>query len=116
MKASDRAARWRREMAKGWTRLALLTLLARGESYGYAVVAALDERGLPGASDATIYPLLRDLEREGALDSEWRSVGEGVPARKYYTLTPEGDALRRDLLAAWTELRQALDTWLEESE
>jgi PadR family transcriptional regulator PadR len=74
----------------------------RGESYGYQVVQDLDARGLPGISGGTVYPVLNRLEAEGQLKSEWRE-GSGGPGRKFYRITPQGEAWLAETASAWQD-------------
>lgn len=68
----------------------VLLAIARGHRYGFEI---MDASGLP---DGTVYPALRRLEAAGLLDSSWEdeevALGEGRPARRYYRLTPQGEA------------------------
>jgi len=102
--------RWTRELRKGSTKLALLTLLADAESYGYEILTNLRARaGEHGATEATVYPLLHDLEERGFLRSRWRANEPGVPPRKYYALTREGQLLLDALREAWARYRAEMD-------
>ena len=110
-KPRDRkAARAERELMRGAGPAAVLALLARrGEMYGYELVAALSA-GSDGAlamGQATLYPLLYNLEAKGLLKATWRETPAGR-RRKYYALTARGrrrlDAHRRQ----WRAVTQAL--------
>jgi len=105
-----RVARAERELMRGAGPAAVLALLARrGEMYGYELVAALSA-GSDGALDmgqATLYPLLYNLEAKGLLKATWRETPAGR-RRKYYALTAKGrrrlDAHRRE----WRAVTRAL--------
>lgn len=102
--------RWTKELRKGSTKLALLTLLGDAESYGYEILTNLRARaGEHGATEATVYPLLHDLEERGFLRSRWRANEPGVPPRKYYALTRDGQVLLEALREAWTKYRADMD-------
>lgn len=75
-----------------------------GREYGYALLASLQSAGVP-VDGNTLYPLLRKLESNGILLSEWET-GQGRP-RKFYSLTPQGDELRRALVQDLDEVRNA---------
>jgi DNA-binding PadR family transcriptional regulator len=66
----------------------VLEALARGYHYGFDI---MDATNLPSG---TVYPILRRLEREGMVNSEWEAEGvaqsEQRPPRRYYALTGEG--------------------------
>lgn len=86
--------------------LACLELL-RIPGYGYGLLEALDRRGF--ATDAnTLYPLLRRLEKQGLLTSEW-NTDEARP-RKFYRTSPAGDRLAHVLTAEWRSLTAAIDS------
>ena len=69
---------------------AVLLAIRHGHRYGFDV---MDATGLP---DGTVYPILRRLERRGVLTASWEAEGharaEQRPARRYYALTPAGEA------------------------
>ena len=88
------------ELRRGVLVLAVLTQL-RQEQYGYSLRQALAERGMP-IEEGTLYPLLRRLEGQGLLASEWKI--ENGPPRRYYRLNDAGEALLAELTATWNAL------------
>lgn len=88
------------ELRRGALVLAVLTQL-RQEQYGYSLRQALAERGMP-IEEGTLYPLLRRLEGQGLLASEWKI--ENGPPRRYYRLNDAGEALLAELTATWNAL------------
>jgi DNA-binding PadR family transcriptional regulator len=88
------------ELRRGTLILCVLSQL--GESrYGYALVQTLEEKGI--AIDAnTLYPLLRRLEKQGLLCSEWNT--EEAKPRKYYKRTVYGDQIFTELVKQWNSL------------
>ncbi|HEY7225262.1 MAG TPA: PadR family transcriptional regulator [Micromonosporaceae bacterium] len=92
------------ELRRGTVVLACLLIL-RQPNYGYALLELLARGGV--AVDAnTLYPLLRRLERQGLLTSDW-DTGESRP-RKFYRTSDEGSKLADLLLGDWDELTTAL--------
>ena len=89
--------------------LAVLARLKRPE-YGYSLRQAMAERGM-AIEEGTLYPLLRRLEDQGLLSSEWRI--EDGPPRRYYTLSAEGRALLKTLTGTWRELVETANRLLE---
>ena len=75
------------------TQAIVLLILAQAKSYGYDIRRRLEDFGYersesdPGA----LYRLLRELETDGFITSEWTTAGTG-PARRYYSLTDAGRA------------------------
>ena len=88
------------EIRRGALVLAVLTQL-RQVQYGYSLRQALAQRGMP-IEEGTLYPLLRRLESQGVLASEWRI--EDGPPRRYYRLNDAGEALLAELTASWNAL------------
>ena len=99
------AERWLQQMRKGSTKLAILHLAATDDRYGYEVVAEVRARTKGGISldEGNVYPALHDLEKQGFLAAYWREVEPGIPARKYYRITPQGRDLHERMVAAWKE-------------
>jgi DNA-binding PadR family transcriptional regulator len=88
------------ELRRGALVLAVLSQL-RQVRYGYSLRQALAARGM-AIEEGTLYPLLRRLEGQGVLDSEWRI--EDGPPRRYYRLNDAGEALLAELTASWNAL------------
>ena len=80
-----------KELVGASARPILLSILARGESYGYAIMQRVHD--LSGGEvewkDGTLYPVLHRLEDEALITSAWRTAGTGR-RRKYYSITPQG--------------------------
>jgi PadR family transcriptional regulator PadR len=93
-------AKLEQELRRGVIVLAALSQL-REPQYGYSLRQALAEQGM-AVEEGTLYPLLRRLEAQGLLASEWRI--EDGPPRRYYTLSAEGKKLYTDLTASWRNL------------
>jgi PadR family transcriptional regulator, regulatory protein PadR len=93
------------ELRRGTVVMAALATLNR-PTYGYALLEALADAGF--AVDAnTLYPLLRRLEKQGLLTSEWNT--EESRPRKFYRVSPEGSSLLDALLAEWQELHTSIE-------
>src|SRR3954464_11446366 len=90
----------RLELRRGCLIVAVLAQL-RAEHYGYALRKALADRGLD-IEENTLYPLLRRLESQGLLVSEWRE--EEKRNKRFYRLSPEGHGILQKLLAEWRHL------------
>lgn len=97
------------ELRRGALVLAVLSQL-RTAQYGYSLRQALADRGMP-IEEGTLYPLLRRLEAQGVLASEWRI--EDGPPRRYYRLNVAGEALLADLTRTWNALAATMANLLE---
>jgi PadR family transcriptional regulator PadR len=99
------------ELRRGTVVLACLRLL-RTPGYGYGLLQELERRGF--TTDAnTLYPLLRRLEKQGHLVSEW-NTDESRP-RKFYRTSDAGTRLARTLTVDLREITTAVDALPEES-
>ena len=106
----EQAGKLEQDLRRGVLVLAVLSQL-RTPQYGYSLRQALAERGMP-IEEGTLYPLLRRLEGQGLLASEWR-IDDGPP-RRYYTLSPAGAETYRDLTTAWGSLTSVVAALLHE--
>ena len=98
------------ELRRGVIVLAALSIL-RSEGYGYSVLRQLSEHGLE-VDQGTLYPLLRRLESQGLLESNWR-IEEARP-RRYYQTSAEGESMLQNLTEEWKRITQAVDIILKE--
>jgi PadR family transcriptional regulator PadR len=95
----------RLELRRGSLILAVLAEL-RAEQYGYTLRKALEDRGL-AMDEGTLYPLLRRLETQGLLVSEWRE--QDKRNKRFYKLSPDGRAVLKQLQTEWKEIGEALN-------
>jgi PadR family transcriptional regulator PadR len=95
----------RMELRRGSLVLAVLAQL-RTEQYGYTLRKALAEHGM-AIDEGTLYPLLRRLESQGLLVSEWRE--EDKRNKRFYVLSAEGKTILKQLLAEWKSIDSSLN-------
>src|SRR5689334_14308797 len=95
----------RMELRRGSLVLAVLGAL-KAEQYGYTLRKSLAERGTE-IDEGTLYPLLRRLESQGLLASEWRE--EEKRQKRFYRLSAEGRAILRRLTVEWKSIQSSLD-------
>jgi len=98
------------ELRRGCLTLAVLTQL-RTERYGYTLRKALADDGLE-IDEGTLYPLLRRLESQGLLVSQWRE--EEKRNKRFYKLSPVGEQTLTQLLAEWKRINTSLTKILQE--
>jgi PadR family transcriptional regulator PadR len=101
----------RMELRRGCLIVAVLAQL-REEHYGYTLRKALDDQGL-SIDEGTLYPLLRRLESQGLLISEWRE--ENKRNKRFYRLSPQGELTLKQLLDEWQTINKSLDRILQEA-
>jgi PadR family transcriptional regulator PadR len=100
------------ELRRGTLVLMVLSQLDQ-KQYGYSLSQSLTEQGVE-VDQSTLYPLLRRLEKQGLLESEW-SVEESRP-RRYYVLNKTGREVLETLKQEWFALSEALNHLLGKDE
>src|SRR6185295_512384 len=95
----------RLELRRGCLALAVMAAL-RSERYGYTLRKTLADHGME-IDEGTLYPLLRRLESQGLLVSQWRE--EDKRNKRFYRLSTEGKTILKKLLAEWKSLNSSLD-------
>jgi PadR family transcriptional regulator len=95
----------RLELRRGCLILAVLAEL-RTERYGYTLRKALADQGME-IDEGTLYPLLRRLENQGLLASEWRE--EEKRNKRFYRLSTEGKQILKQLTAEWKSINASLN-------
>lgn len=101
----------RLELRRGCLIVAVLAQL-RTERYGYTLRKALADDGL-AIDEGTLYPLLRRLETQGLLVSEWRE--EEKRNKRFYRLSPVGEEILQQLLKEWESINGSLARILQEA-
>jgi len=94
----------RLELRRGCLVIAVMAAL-RSEQYGYTLRRLLADRGM-AIDEGTLYPLLRRLETQGLLVSEWRE--EDKRQKRFYRLSPVGKLVLKQLRAEWQSLNTSL--------
>ncbi len=97
------------ELRRGVIVIAVLSQLCE-EQYGYSLLKLLSDQGL-AIDQGTLYPLLRRLESQGLLQSDWRIADETRP-RRYYVISPQGRAALTRLKREWGSLVAAVQQML----
>ena len=100
----------RLELRRGCLIVAVLAQL-RQEHYGYTLRKALAEEGL-AIEESTLYPLLRRLETQGLLTSQWRE--EEKRNKRFYRLSSEGETILTQLLVEWNGINESLHKILKD--
>ena len=98
------------EMRRGYLVASVLAAL-NVEQYGYSLRKRLGDEGLE-VDEGTLYPLLRRLESQGLLASEWRE--EDKREKRFYRLSPAGERVVRLLVAEWRGLNASIARILED--
>jgi len=101
----------RLELRRGCLILAVLAAL-RTERYGYTLRKSLADQGME-IDEGTLYPLLRRLETQGLLVSEWRE--QDKRQKRFYRLSDNGNQILERLLVEWQSMNASLTEILKDS-
>ena len=101
------------QLRRGVLQFCVLALLREGERYSFDLVRALGDADGLVTSEGTLYPLLGRLRREGLVQSNWRESTSGPP-RRYYRITPDGDAALQAFANQWERFRDSVDTLINQ--
>jgi PadR family transcriptional regulator PadR len=108
--------KFQKELSAGTVSLALLAVLAKaGEPmYGYLIAKQLEQvgEGVLSGKQSALYPVLRNLEAAGLLESFVEPSISGPP-RRYYRITATGREVLRDWATAWHATRDSVDSVLK---
>ena len=102
----------KQEMRRGIIVVAVMSRLQESQ-YGYALLKNLNDIGLEIGQD-TLYPLLRRLEEQELLESEWRT--DDPRPRRYYRLNQTGREVFKDLKSEWNEMEKIIRRIIDETE
>lgn len=98
------------ELRRGTITIGVLSQL-KAPQYGYSLVSLLSDKGFQ-VEPGTLYPLLRRLEKQGLLESEW-DTNETRP-RKYYLLSEQGREIFELLCVEWKKIVASMGVLLDD--
>ena len=110
MSSIEMVEKLRLELRRGALPLAVLAQL-REEHYGYSLRKQIAALGLE-IDEGTLYPLIRRLEKQGLLNSEWRQ--DDSRKKRYYRISALGEEVLTTLVVEWRELNASVDRILKE--
>jgi PadR family transcriptional regulator PadR len=87
----------------------ILSLLSKGESYGYAIIQEVRERSGEHIqwTDGMLYPVLHRMEKHGWIESRWETMENGRK-RKYYSIRKDGKAALKEQRDQWMKVHDVL--------
>lgn len=103
--------KWLKELRKGSTKLAMLTLLYKRDLYGYEITKELCTitDGVIALKESNAYPALHTMEADGLITSYWKETEPGMPPRKYYHITTAGRGFYEEMQREWKKHNDAMD-------
>lgn len=99
---------WKSQLKRGTLEFYIMLMMNQRAHYGYEIMSKLDKWPILAAKESTIYPLLRRLLKEEYLSSAWQETAEGLPPRKYYSITDKGTAYLHAMTDEWNHLLEAI--------
>lgn len=100
--------KWKSQLVRGTLEYCILLMFSKKTYYGYEILQELSKYPIIASTESTVYPLLRRLQKENFLQSTWQDSVEGLPPRKYYSLTSEGKQYIELLSEEWDNLLNAI--------
>jgi PadR family transcriptional regulator PadR len=103
--------KWTKELRKGTTKLAILSLLRVRDMYGYELTKDLGQisHGVISLKEGNAYAALHTMETDSLITSYWKETGPGMPPRKYYSITPQGRTFFEEMRNEWQKQNEAMD-------
>lgn len=107
--------RYLKQFKKGILEIVLLKLLSQREQYGYELIGSLNAKSpFFEIKEGTLYPILYRLEDEQLMETRWeQSEARGIP-KKYYRITPKGQAVLERAAALWLDFAADVEQILRE--
>lgn len=99
---------WLTQVRRGLLEYCILTMIQKSRMYGYDLITQLNSWDFFSVAAGTIYPLLKRLEKEGLITSEWESSAEGTPAKKFYVMTDLGNSLLEEMDDEWVNVVESI--------
>ncbi|UOQ48945.1 PadR family transcriptional regulator [Gracilibacillus caseinilyticus] len=96
------------QILKGILEGCLLSIIAKGEIYGYEMTEKLNSYGFTMVSEGSIYPLLLRMKKEELVATHHKKIPSGGPKRKYYTLTPKGEDELKEFKQKWSAISESV--------
>lgn len=107
--------KWKSQVVRGTLEYCILLMLSKKTYYGYEILQELSKYPMLASTESTVYPLLRRLQKENYLQSSWQDSAEGLPPRKYYSLTSDGEQYVKAMSEEWDNLLNAISNLKGES-
>jgi PadR family transcriptional regulator PadR len=104
---------WKSQIKRGTLEFCILLMIKQKPTYGYEIISTLEKYPILAARENTIYPLLRRLQKEEFIISSWQEGVEGLPPRKYYSITNKGLEYIAMMSQEWNNLLETVALLLQ---
>ncbi|MGX1265293.1 PadR family transcriptional regulator PadR [Rossellomorea marisflavi] len=102
------------QLLKGVLEGCLLSIISKGETYGYEMIEKLAQHGFTMVKEGSIYPLLLRMKKDGLVTTIQKEQPSGGPKRKYYRLTQAGHGELEQFKMRWNEMATSVNRLIEE--
>ena len=102
------------QLLKGVLEGCLLSIISKGETYGYEMIEKLAQHGFTMVKEGSIYPLLLRMKKDGLVNTIQKEQPSGGPKRKYYRLTEAGHEELDQFKMRWNEMATSVNRLKEE--
>ncbi|MEW5570812.1 PadR family transcriptional regulator [Rossellomorea marisflavi] len=102
------------QLLKGVLEGCLLSIISKGETYGYEMIEKLAQHGFTMVKEGSIYPLLLRMKKDGLVTTVQKEMPSGGPKRKYYHLTPAGQEELELFKVRWKDMSTSVNRLMEE--
>ena len=99
------------QLLKGILEGCVLSIIERGETYGYEIIGNLQKAGFEDIGEGTLYPVLTRLDKGGLISCR-RVKSPLGPVRKYYSITPAGQAYLKDFRETYIKIDRSANNLL----
>lgn len=103
------------QLLKGILEGCVLSIIGRGETYGYEILSVLNESGFDTLIEGTLYPVLTRLQKKNLIACR---VGKSPlgPSRKYFSITPEGEKWLKEFIESYSYVTEVAGKILSKNE
>lgn len=110
-------ADWLTQIRRGLLEYCILTMIRKERVYGYDLIARLNSHEpFSAVAAGTVYPLLKRLEKETLISYSWENSAEGLPPKKFYQLTEQGEFLLALMDIEWGKVLASVENIKEGAE
>lgn len=99
------------QLLKGILEGCVLSIIARGETYGYEIIGELEKNGFEDIGEGTLYPVLTRLDKNGLIVCR-RAKSPLGPVRKYYSISDKGKEELSDFKKRYEKIKKSADNLL----
>ena len=108
-------SRYAQQFKKGSLDMILLSLISKGETYGYEIISSLNENGgkvFGHTKEGTVYPVLYRLESANLIQSRTALAAANGGLKKFYSITEVGERTLNEMITFWQEYIKCVNSFI----